>query len=196
MSFGFVRPRHQWDFFQSSSVELVDPRPVLLAPEIKQFPIPGAFPIHHAMQVGTGYLKVLHRMLIAQMSEMIGIDQVEHTFFAAACHEVLSWNQGSSRRIEVIVLLVQLKMVGRSEPVEHLHPGIEFDEAFTELSCTVPTAIPRRKIDVALTVHCGSLSRLPNARALSTRRCIEYSNLLQGGRVVSQQKPVIRPLIA
>src|SRR5271163_1817957 len=106
MSFGFVRPCHQWGFFQSPSVELVDPRPVLLAPEVKEFPIPGALPIHHAVQMGTGYLKVLHRMLIAQVSEMLGIDQVEHTLFASACHQVLSWNQGSSRGIEVIVLLV------------------------------------------------------------------------------------------
>src|SRR5271168_5412175 len=118
------------------------------------------------------------------MSDMVDIDQVEHTLFASACHQVLSWNQGSSRGIEVIVLLVQLKMVGRSKPVEHLHPGIELYEAFTELSCPIPTAIPRHKIDVALTVHCGSLPRLPNARALSTRRCIEYSHLLKGGRVI------------
>ena len=37
---------------------------------------------------------------------------------------------------------------------------------------------------------------MPNAGALSTRRSVNNSNLLERGRIVAEQESVIRPLVA
>ena len=87
-------------------------------------------------------------------------------------------------------------MVGRREPVQHMHVGVKSDKALAELRRAVPTAVSSDEVDVALVIDRRRLTRLPNACFLPSGRSVKDANLLQRGSVVSQQKSVIRILIA
>src|ERR1035438_4668657 len=185
MAIVLIGPNHEWSLVELSAVEPVSASPVELAPKIKDVAVPGALPINHAMQVGTCRGKVLHGMFVAQMAEVIGIDDVEHTLFAAANYQVRSGNQDSSRRVQVIVVLVQLKMISRCKPVDQMHPRVEFYKALAELSCAVPTSVPGDEIDVALVIDRGRLTGLPDARFLSAGRGVEDADLFQPSSLVA-----------
>src|ERR1035438_3975822 len=130
------------------------------------------------------------------MSKVFRIDPVEHALFAAADHQVRSGNQDGAGSVQVIVILIQLKVVGGRKPVEQVHLRIQFDKALAELRSAVPTAVSSNEVDVALVIHGRRLTGLPDACFLSARRSIEDTNLLQRCFVVAEQESVIGVLVA
>src|ERR1039458_7960693 len=129
------------------------------------------------------------------MSKVFGIDPIQHTFLAASYHQVSSGNQDGSGRVQVIVILIQLKVVGGRKPVQQMHVRIELDKALAELGSAVPTTISGDQVDVALVIHGRRLTRLPDACFRSARRSIEDGNLLQRRFVVAEQESVIGVLV-
>ena len=120
------------------------------------------------------------------MAEAFRIDRVQHAFLAASYNQVRAWNQDSSRGVQVIVILIQLKVIGGSKPVQQMHVRIEFDKALAELRGAVPTAVSGDEVNVALTIHGRRLAGLPDARFRSAGGSIEDANLLQRSIVVTQ----------
>src|ERR1700678_3498028 len=136
-----VRPNHERRLVKLVAAEAIGTSRVPLAPEVKYVAVLGALPIDHAMQMGTRCGKVLHGVFIAQMAKVLGVDNIEYALFSAANHQVRSGNQDSSRGVEIVVGLVQFKMVGRCEPVQQTQVRIELDEALAELCSAVPAAV-------------------------------------------------------
>src|ERR1035441_11105978 len=94
------------------------------------------------------------------MSKVFRIDPVEHALFAAADHQVRSGNQDGAGSVQVIVIIIQLKVVGGRKPVEQVHLRIQFDKALAELRSAVPTAVSSNEVDVALVIHGRRLTGL------------------------------------
>jgi hypothetical protein len=58
-------------------------------------------------------MKVLNRLLISQVAELPCIERVQHALFAPTHYQMRSGNQRCTGRVQVVVRLVQSKMVGR-----------------------------------------------------------------------------------
>ena len=106
MPFVGLRPAHERRLVQFVVIESIDTSFVALAPEVQQLAFGGAFPVDDTMQMRASYLKALKGMLIAEMSEVIGIDQIKYTLFSSSKHQMLAWDQGGSRGVQIIVILV------------------------------------------------------------------------------------------
>src|ERR1700722_19524809 len=173
MAVVLIRPNHEWSLINRLAVEAVSANSVPLAPKVYQLAVLGALPINHAMQMRTGRGKVLHSMFVAQVPKMFGIDDVQHALFASPDHQLRAWNQDRSRRVQIVVILVQLEMVSRCKPVHHVHVWVEFDKALAELSLTIPTAVPGDEIDISFVIDSGRLTGLPDACFHASGRGIE-----------------------
>src|ERR1700721_1145494 len=158
MAIVLVRPNHERRLIKLVADEAIGTSPVPLAPKVKHVAVLGALPVDHAMQMGTRRGKGLHGVLIAQMAKVLGVDNIEHALFSAADHQVRSGNQDSSRGVEIVVGLVQFKMVGRCEPVQQTQVRIELDEALAELWSAVPAAVSGDEINVPLFMDAWALA--------------------------------------
>src|SRR6202789_3984017 len=130
------------------------------------------------------------------MTKVVCIDPIEHAFLAAPDDQMFSGNQDGSRGVQVIIVFIQLKVVGGRKPVQQMQVRIEFDKALAELRRAVPTAVSGDEVDVALFVHRGRLTGLPDTGFLAAGRSIEDANLFEGGVVVTEQEAVIGVLVA
>src|ERR1700677_2738319 len=129
MSFVANRSHCFTRFAELIARQLVDLRSIPLSPHIEQVAGLRAFPVHEAMEMRCGSLEMLQRMFVSQVPERSRIEHIENALFASTHYQVRSRNQRCPRRVQVVVRLVQGKMVRRREPVQQLQLRSELQKA-------------------------------------------------------------------
>ena len=133
------------------------------------------------------------------MSHPVTVHDIHHALFPTANNQARVRNEERILDTQVFVRCVQEGPVERREPVEERSSRTDLDEAVPEIPSThvaVERSVAGKRVQISVRIRRQSSARLPDAAQTAVRRRVVDHDLLQRRRVVAEDPPVIRALIA